>query len=85
MVSILMNQRVRVKNNIPRWVAIYLSQEIGSVKLSEIAKSSRDTILNSACQLSIVSPDLPRFNRFMADLWETHYSTLDTNFPDVLD
>jgi len=36
--SILMNQRGRVKNNIPRWVALYLSQEIGSEKLSAIAK-----------------------------------------------
>jgi len=36
--SILKSQRGRVKNNIPRWVAMYLSQEIGSNKLSEIAK-----------------------------------------------
>jgi len=27
-----------VENNIPRWIAMYLSQEISSKKLSEIAK-----------------------------------------------
>jgi len=37
--SILKSQRGRVQNNIPRWVAIFLSQEIGSKKLSEIAKT----------------------------------------------
>lgn len=37
--SILKSQRGRVQNNIPRWVALYLSQEIGSKKLSAIAKT----------------------------------------------
>ena len=37
--SILKSQRGRVKNNIPRWVAMYLSQEIGGKKLSAIAKT----------------------------------------------
>jgi len=37
--SILKSCRGRVKNNIPRWVAMYLSQEICSKKLNEIAKT----------------------------------------------
>ena len=35
--SILKSQRGRVESNIPRWVAMYLSQEISSKKLTEIA------------------------------------------------
>jgi len=37
--SILTSQRGRVPNNIPRWVAMYLSQELGGKKLSVIAKT----------------------------------------------
>jgi len=37
--SILKSQRGRVQNNIPRWVVMYLSQEISSKKLNEIAKT----------------------------------------------
>ena len=37
--SILKSQQGRVQNNIPRWVSMYLSQEIGSKKLSAIAKA----------------------------------------------
>lgn len=36
--SILKSKRGRVQNNIPRWVALYLSQEISSKTLTEIAK-----------------------------------------------
>jgi len=35
--SITQSQRGRVKNNIPRWVAMYLAQEIAAAKLKEIA------------------------------------------------
>ncbi len=35
--SIIKTQRGRTKENIPRWIAMYLSQEIGAKKLSEIA------------------------------------------------
>lgn len=35
--SILKSQRGRVQSNIPRWVAMYLSQEISSKRLREIA------------------------------------------------
>ncbi len=35
--SILKSQRGRVQSNVPRWIALYLSQEIGSKKLTEIA------------------------------------------------
>jgi len=37
--SILKSERGQVKNNIPRWVAMALSQDISSKKLNEIAKS----------------------------------------------
>ncbi len=37
--SILKSQRGRVQSNIPRWVAMYLSQDISSKKLSDIAFS----------------------------------------------
>ena len=36
--SITQSQRGRVKNNIPRWVAMYLAQEIARAKLKEIAE-----------------------------------------------
>ncbi|WP_281400979.1 transposase [sulfur-oxidizing endosymbiont of Gigantopelta aegis] len=36
--SITQSQRGRVKNNIPRWVAMYLAQEIATAKLKEIAE-----------------------------------------------
>ena len=36
--SITQSQRGRVKNNIPRWVAMYLAQEIAAAKLKEIAE-----------------------------------------------
>lgn len=36
--SILKSRRGRVQNNMPRWVAMHLSQEIGSKKLNAIAK-----------------------------------------------
>ena len=36
--SITQSQRGRVGNNIPRWVAMYLAQEIGAAKLKEIAE-----------------------------------------------
>ncbi len=36
--SILKSQRGRVKNNIPRWAAMYLSQEMGGERLGAIAK-----------------------------------------------
>ena len=36
--SITQSQRGRVKNNIPRWVAMYLAQEIAAAKLKEIAQ-----------------------------------------------
>jgi len=35
--SIINSSRGRVKNNIPRWVGLYLSREIGSKALNEIA------------------------------------------------
>jgi REP element-mobilizing transposase RayT len=35
--SITKSQRGRVENNIPRWVAMYLAQEVGAAKLKEIA------------------------------------------------
>lgn len=37
--SILKSLRGRVQNNIPRWVALYLSQNIGGKKLNEIART----------------------------------------------
>lgn len=37
--SILVSQRGRVPNNIPRWAAMHLSQELGGKKLSVIAKT----------------------------------------------
>ncbi len=37
--SILRGQQRRGKNNLPRWVAMYLSQEIGSKKLTVIANA----------------------------------------------
>jgi len=36
--SITQSQRGRVKNNIPRWVAMYLAQELAAAKLKEIAE-----------------------------------------------
>jgi len=36
--SIVQSQRGRVKNNIPRWVAMYLAQELTAAKLKEIAE-----------------------------------------------
>ena len=36
--SITQSQRGRVKNNIPRWVAMYLAQEMAAAKLKEIAE-----------------------------------------------
>ncbi|VAW88514.1 hypothetical protein MNBD_GAMMA17-658 [hydrothermal vent metagenome] len=36
--SILSNRRGRVVNNIPRWVAMHLAQEVCGLKLSEIAE-----------------------------------------------
>lgn len=56
--SILQSQRGRVRDNIPRWVAMYLSREIGSKKLSDIAKTfglkrtgSIPTTINKLCLL----------------------------------
>ena len=36
--SITQSQRGRVKNNIPRWVSMYLAQEVATAKLKEIAE-----------------------------------------------
>ncbi len=36
--SILQSKRGRIPNNVPRWVAMYISQELGSMKLGDIAR-----------------------------------------------
>jgi chromosomal replication initiation ATPase DnaA len=37
--SILISQRGRTQNNLPRWVAMYIAQQCGGMKLKDIAIS----------------------------------------------
>jgi len=63
----LKSQRGRVQSNIPRWVAMYLSQEISSHKLREIAITFNlkrtESIPTTIAKLKVLLEDNLRLKR----------------------